>query len=51
MNQTSENGKKKLISGPSLAQMLAHKIYFKGFTSTGSKKCFHAIILRNFQET
>ena len=37
MNQTSENGKKKLISGPSLAQMLAHKIYFKGFTSIGSK--------------
>ena len=39
MNQTQENGKKKLISGPLLAnlvQIRAPKVFFVGFTSTCS---------------
>ena len=39
MNQTWENDKKKLISGPNsahLAQIWAHKICFVDFTSTSS---------------
>ena len=50
INQTWENGKKNLVSGPMLAHIWVPKIVFVDFTSTRCYKLLQAIIVRNFKE-